>query len=95
MHSDSFGRVYAGLLSGLVRNNSKDALLLFLKMVVIEISNISAVSESIGVNRNYKWICQQREQIWFCAWEDVLEERKPELCDRGMIAVNISQDMLE
>lgn len=48
MHCDSLGRVYAVLLSGLVRNNSKDALLLLLKMVVIEISNISAVSERLG-----------------------------------------------
>lgn len=48
VHCDSLGRVYAVLLSGLVRNNSKDALLLLLKMVVIEISNISAVSERLG-----------------------------------------------
>lgn len=51
MHCDSFGRVYAELFSGLVINNSKDALLQFLKLVVIEINNISAVSGSDGVNK--------------------------------------------
>lgn len=76
MHCDSFGRVYAVLFSGLVRNNSKDVLLQFLKMVAIEISNISAVSGSAGVNRSYKWICKQRQEVWVCAWEDVLEGRK-------------------
>lgn len=76
MHCDSFGRVYAVLFSGLVRNNSKDALLQLLKMVAIEISNISAVSGSAGVNRSYKWICKQRQEVWVCAWEDVLEGRK-------------------
>lgn len=77
---------------GLVRNNSKDALLQFLKMVVIEISNISAVSECIRINRSYKWICKQREEVWVCAWEDMLEGRKPELCGVGKISVNVSQD---
>lgn len=92
MHCDSFGRVYAELFSGLVINNSKDALLQFLKLVVIEINNISAVSGSDGVNRSYKWICKHRQEVWVCAWEDVLEGRKPELGGMGMISVNVSQD---
>lgn len=61
-------------------------------MMVIEISNISAVSESIGINGIYKWIRRQREEVWVCAWEDVLQRRKPELCGMGMISVHLSQD---
>lgn len=78
VHCDSFGRVYAVLLPGLGRNNSRDALLQFFKRVVIEISKISAVSENIGVSGSYNWIGKQREEVWVCAWQDVLEGRKPE-----------------
>lgn len=95
VHCDSFGRVLLCCYEVLVislSNNSKDALLQFLKMVVIEISSISAVSESIGVNGSYKWICKQREGVWVCAWEDMLEGRKPELCGVAEISVNVSQD---
>lgn len=61
-------KVYAMLFSVMIRNNSKDAFLQFLKMMMVEISNISIVRNS-GANRSYGGVCRQRQEVQVCGWE--------------------------
>lgn len=56
------------LFSVTIRNNSKDAFLQFLKMMMIVISNISVVRNS-GANRSYGGVCRQRQNVQVCGWE--------------------------